>query len=83
VTEKFDIDITIPAAHFYGKEWWIDQMVIWCLQNSIEYAIDLWPYANDTKDGWTSQWSFKRSEDAVLFGLRWKDYDWGLPHFPV
>jgi len=81
--KTFDIDITLPIAHaVYAKQWWIDQMVIWCLENNIDYKLNEWPYANE-KNGWTSKWTFTNSEDAVLFGLRWKQNDWGLPHFPV
>jgi hypothetical protein len=82
IDENYKIDITLPAAHFYGKEWWIDQMVIWCLQNSIEYTINQWPYANE-QHGWTSQWLFNNSEDAVLFALRWKENDWGMMWHPA
>jgi hypothetical protein len=83
MTEKFDIEITIPAAHVaYAKSWWIDQMIIWCLSNGIDYKLNQWPRANE-EHGWTSRWLFNNSEDAVLFALRWKQNDWGLPHFPV
>lgn len=83
IDEIYKIDITLPSAHYYGREWWIDQMYKWCESNDIKFQINKWPYANESKDGWTSQWRFYSSEDAALFALRWINNDWGMAHFPV
>lgn len=78
----YKIDITLPAVHFYGRDWWVEQMHKWCESNDIKFQIEKWPYANE-EHGWTSQWRFYNSEDAVLFSLRWVNNDWGLAHHPV
>jgi len=83
MTEKYQIEITLPLSQHYAKEWWIDQMIAWCLSNNIDYIMNAWPYANGPTEGYTSKWSFKNSEDAALFGIRWKDNDWGPMHHPV
>lgn len=81
--QNYIINITLPAAHAaYAAQFWIDQMYKWCEANDIKFTLNKWPYANE-EHGWTSQWIFYDSEDAVLFGVYWKNYDWGLPHFPV
>jgi len=83
MTENYKIDITLPSAHAaFAAQFWIDKMYTWCHENNIKFTINKWPYANE-EHGWTSQWIFTNSEDAVLFGLRWKDNDWGLAHHPV
>jgi len=83
MTETYKIDITMPAAHAaYTKSFWIDKMCKWCESNDIKFILNQWPYANE-KHGWTSQWTFYSSEDAVLFALYWKNHDWGLAWFPV
>ena len=83
IDEKYKINITLPPAHAaYAAQFWIDKMYKWCEANDIKFTINQWPYANE-EHGWTSQWSFDNSEDAVLFGLYWKNHDWGMAHFPV
>jgi hypothetical protein len=83
MTEIYKIDITLPAAHAaYASQFWVDQMYKWCESNDIKFTLNKWPYANE-QHGYTTQWSFDCSEDAVLFGLRWVNNDWGLAHFPV
>jgi hypothetical protein len=81
--EIYKIDITIPRSQHYARDWWIDQMYKWCVSNDIKFQIEKWPYANESEDGYTSQWRFYDSEDAVLFGVYWKNHDWGLAWFPV
>ena len=82
IDEIYKIDITLPAAHAaYASEFWIDKMHKWCEANDIKFQINKCPFNKGHE--WTSQWSFYDSEDAVLFGVYWKNYDWGLPHFPV
>jgi len=79
----YKIDITLPSTHAaFSKSYWIDQMCKWCEENNVKFAINQWPRANENH-GWTSQWTFNNSEDAVLFALRWKDNDWGMAWFPV
>lgn len=81
--QNYIINITLPAAHaVYASQFWIDQMWKWCEANDIKFILNKWPYANE-EHGWTSQWSFDNSEDAVLFGVYWKNHDWGMAHFPV
>ena len=78
--QNYIINITLPAAHAaYASQFWIDKMYKWCEANDIKFTLNQW----QDELGWTSQWSFDNSEDAVLFGLYWKNHDWGMAHHPV
>jgi len=80
-----EVKVHIPHQHVLAKDFWIDEMIRFCLENNYIFKYPELSYFEDGTITGKFQvvFEFDKAEDATHFTLRWVDSDWGMMWHPV
>ena len=80
-----EVTISIPHQHVLAKDFWVDEMIKFCLENCYAFKQPTLSYYEDGSQLGKLQvtFNFENSADASHFALRWVDSDWGMMWHPV